>query len=114
MTHLLVNWLLSALSLVIVAHVVSGFHISGLFGRADCGDRDRFCERNARLPPEDHYIAADDSHAGHLLAHYQRTDAETGRRVCAGFFGSTDSSRRFSAPVILSLVNMALRFMLGA
>ena len=30
MTHLLVNWLLSALSLVIVAHVVPGFQISGL------------------------------------------------------------------------------------
>jgi len=29
MTHLLVNWLLSALSLVIVAHVINGFHISG-------------------------------------------------------------------------------------
>lgn len=29
MTHLLINWLLSALSLVIVAHLVSGFHISG-------------------------------------------------------------------------------------
>jgi putative membrane protein len=33
MTHLLINWLLSALSLVIVAHLVSGFHISG-FGAA--------------------------------------------------------------------------------
>jgi putative membrane protein len=30
MTHLLINWLLSALSLVIVAHVVKGFEISGL------------------------------------------------------------------------------------
>ena len=30
MTHLLVNWLLSALSLVIVAHVVPGFQIGGL------------------------------------------------------------------------------------
>ena len=29
MTHLLINWLLSALSLVIVAHVINGFHISG-------------------------------------------------------------------------------------
>jgi putative membrane protein len=29
MTHLLINWLLSALSLVIVAHLVSGFHLSG-------------------------------------------------------------------------------------
>jgi len=29
MTHLLVNWLLSALSLVIVAHVIPGFQISG-------------------------------------------------------------------------------------
>jgi putative membrane protein len=29
MTHLLINWLLSALSLVIVAHLVAGFHISG-------------------------------------------------------------------------------------
>jgi putative membrane protein len=29
MTHLLVNWLLSALSLVIVAHVINGFQISG-------------------------------------------------------------------------------------
>jgi putative membrane protein len=29
MTHLLINWLLSALSLVIVAHLVSGFRISG-------------------------------------------------------------------------------------
>ena len=28
MTHFLVNWLLSALSLVIVAHVISGFQIS--------------------------------------------------------------------------------------
>jgi putative membrane protein len=33
MAHLLINWLLSALSLVIVAHVVSGFRISG-FGAA--------------------------------------------------------------------------------
>src|SRR5437879_12735453 len=30
MTHLLVTWLLSALSLVIVAHVIPGFQISGL------------------------------------------------------------------------------------
>ena len=30
MTHLLINWLLSALSLVIVAHVIPGFQISGL------------------------------------------------------------------------------------
>jgi len=30
MTNLLVNWLLSALSLVIVAHVIRGFQISGL------------------------------------------------------------------------------------
>jgi len=29
MTHLLITWLLSALSLVIVAHLVAGFHISG-------------------------------------------------------------------------------------
>jgi putative membrane protein len=29
MTHLLVNWLLSALSLVIVAHVIRGFQLSG-------------------------------------------------------------------------------------
>ena len=29
MTHFLVNWLLSALSLVIVAHVINGFQISG-------------------------------------------------------------------------------------
>jgi Predicted membrane protein len=29
MAHLLINWLLSALSLVIVAHLVSGFRISG-------------------------------------------------------------------------------------
>jgi putative membrane protein len=29
MTHLLINWLLSALSLVIVAHVINGFQISG-------------------------------------------------------------------------------------
>ena len=29
MTHLLVNWLLSALSLVIVAHVIPGFQVSG-------------------------------------------------------------------------------------
>src|SRR5712671_4347167 len=29
MTHLLINWLLSALSLVIVAHVIPGFQISG-------------------------------------------------------------------------------------
>jgi putative membrane protein len=29
MTHLLINGLLSALSLVIVAHLVAGFHISG-------------------------------------------------------------------------------------
>jgi len=33
MAHLLINWLLSALSLVIVALVVSGFRISG-FGAA--------------------------------------------------------------------------------
>jgi putative membrane protein len=33
MTNLLVNWLLSALSLVIVAHVIRGFQISG-FGAA--------------------------------------------------------------------------------
>ena len=33
MGHLLINWLLSALSLVIVAHMVSGFRISG-FGAA--------------------------------------------------------------------------------
>src|SRR5260370_38461594 len=33
MAHLLINWLLSALSLVIVSHVVSGFRISG-FGAA--------------------------------------------------------------------------------
>src|SRR5579859_3573160 len=33
MAHLLINWLLSALSLVIVAHMVSGFRISG-FGAA--------------------------------------------------------------------------------
>src|SRR5258708_4163798 len=33
MTHLLINWLLSALSLVIVAHVIPGFQISG-FGAA--------------------------------------------------------------------------------
>jgi putative membrane protein len=30
MGHLLINWLLSALSLVIVAHVIAGFRISGL------------------------------------------------------------------------------------
>jgi putative membrane protein len=30
MTNLLVNWLLNALSLVIVAHVIRGFQISGL------------------------------------------------------------------------------------
>src|SRR5689334_3052010 len=30
MTQLLVNWLLSALSIVIVAHVIRGFQISGL------------------------------------------------------------------------------------
>jgi putative membrane protein len=30
MGHLLINWLLSALSLVIVAHVINGFRISGL------------------------------------------------------------------------------------
>jgi len=29
MTHLLINWLLSALSLVIVAHVIPGFQLSG-------------------------------------------------------------------------------------
>ena len=33
MTHLLINWLLSALSLVIVANVIPGFQISG-FGAA--------------------------------------------------------------------------------
>src|SRR5260370_10142631 len=33
MAHLLIDWLLSVLSLVIVAHVVSGFRISG-FGAA--------------------------------------------------------------------------------
>ena len=33
MGHLLINWLLSALSLVIVAHVINGFRISG-FGAA--------------------------------------------------------------------------------
>jgi putative membrane protein len=33
MGHLLINWLLSALSLIIVAHVISGFRISG-FGAA--------------------------------------------------------------------------------
>jgi putative membrane protein len=33
MTHLLINWLLSALSLVIVAHVIPGFRLSG-FGAA--------------------------------------------------------------------------------
>ena len=33
MGHLLINWLLSALSLVIVAHVIGGFRISG-FGAA--------------------------------------------------------------------------------
>ncbi len=33
MTHLLINWLLSALSLVIVAHVIPGFQLSG-FGAA--------------------------------------------------------------------------------
>jgi putative membrane protein len=33
MGHLLINWLLSALSLVIVAHVINGFRING-FGAA--------------------------------------------------------------------------------
>ena len=33
MGHLLINWLLSALSLIIVAHVIAGFRISG-FGAA--------------------------------------------------------------------------------
>jgi putative membrane protein len=33
MTHLLINWLLSALSLVIVANVIPGFQLSG-FGSA--------------------------------------------------------------------------------
>ena len=33
MGHLLINWLLSALSLVIVAHLVPGFYLSG-FGSA--------------------------------------------------------------------------------
>jgi putative membrane protein len=33
MAHLLINWLLSALSLVIVAHLISGFRLSG-FGAA--------------------------------------------------------------------------------
>lgn len=33
MAHLLMNWLLSALSLVIVAHVIRGFQLSG-FGAA--------------------------------------------------------------------------------
>ena len=33
MTNLLINWLLSALSLVIVAHVIAGFQVSG-FGAA--------------------------------------------------------------------------------
>jgi len=33
MTHLLINWLLSAVSLVIVAHLIPGFQLSG-FGAA--------------------------------------------------------------------------------
>ena len=33
MTRMLINWLLSAVSLVIVAHVIPGFHLSG-FGAA--------------------------------------------------------------------------------
>jgi putative membrane protein len=33
MTHLLINWLISALSLVIVANIIPGFQLSG-FGSA--------------------------------------------------------------------------------
>ena len=67
MINILINWLLSAVSLVIVAHVIRGFDVIKFHNGIDRSARDWACERNSRPAIEGHHLALDATNAGCLL-----------------------------------------------
>ena len=85
MTNLLVTWLLSAVSLLLVAYVVKGFDISGFGFGFNRGDRDRPGKRNYWLLPEGRHVSLDDTHLRVVLVGHQRAHVKTRGRSCAWF-----------------------------
>src|SRR5881628_3652321 len=87
MRYLLVNWVLTALGFLAVAHLVTGFRVSGL-GPALIGrTRLRARELDHRPAPEARHPAAHLDHLWTLPAGNQRADVVARLRAGAGLRG---------------------------
>jgi hypothetical protein len=90
--RLLLNWLLSAISLLIVSKVVPGFYVHGFKAALIAALVIRIGECHAGALPEAHYAATNAGDLGNLLVGHQCLDAD----VCLDAAGS-----RFRGPRLL-------------
>ncbi len=81
--RLLLHWLLTALAVWIVAHVVPGISVSDPVARTGRGRRHWTRERHHRLRPENSHLPAHNFDARAVLVCDQRSHARTRRRVRA-------------------------------
>jgi len=54
--RLLLQWILTAIALLIVSRIVPGFHVKWAMARADCRVSHRTPECDRRPAPEDHHL----------------------------------------------------------
>jgi putative membrane protein len=113
MTHLLVNWLLSALSLVIVAHVVPGFQISGLASALIAAIVIGFVNGTLGFLLKIITFPLTILTLGIFWLVINALMLKVAAALVPGF-RIEGFLPAFLGAIVLSLVNMALRFMLGA
>jgi len=113
MTHLLVNWLLSALSLVIVAHVVPGFQIGGLVSALIAAIVIGFVNGTLGFLLKIITFPLTILTLGIFWLVINALMLKVAAALVPGF-RIEGFLPAFLGAIVLSLVNMALRFMLGA
>ena len=78
MLTLLVNWLLNAVSLIIVAHVIRGFDVTSFRNGVDSCASHRVDKRNSGAVSEDRDIATDTGDTRDFLVRRQSAHVEVG------------------------------------
>ncbi|HTM51718.1 MAG TPA: phage holin family protein [Bryobacteraceae bacterium] len=113
MTHLLVNWLLSALSIVIVAHLIQGFHVSGFAAALIAAIVIGFVNGTLGVLLKIVTFPLSILTLGIFWLVINAVMLKVAAALVPGF-RIDGFLPAFLGAIVLSLVNMALRYMLGA
>ena len=107
--RLLLNWLLSAISLLIVSQGGARILRARIHGGADRRRGDRAGECHAWVLLETHYLAPDSCDPGNLLVGHQRADVDVCLELLSPDFVVRGFWPAFWGAIVLALINMVLK-----